>query len=147
MGWGLLIGLYLPCLPLVFVYGGKCTTHIKWNLKSFNFLCMPWFYKYERQAIQPSNCHVLETKCIIWLTRFLVFFFLTDCKFINYPPSMIAAGSVGAAAHGLLKTDNTKMLQSLHQILNIDVVGVHLLIGKVFNYRRCINVLVKLLQE
>ena len=60
---------------------------------------------------------------------------------------MIAAGSVGAAAHGLLKTDNTKMLQSLHQILNIDVVGVHLLIGKVFNYRRCINVLVKLLQE
>lgn len=45
----------------------------------------------------------------------------TDCKFINYPPSMIAAGSVGAAAHGLLKTDNTKLLQSLHQILNIDV--------------------------
>ena len=81
------------------------------------------------------------------VTKFLVYFFFTDCKFINYPPSMIAAGSVGAAAHGLLKTDNTKMLQSLHQILNIDVVGVHLLIGKVFNYRRCINVLVKLLQE
>lgn len=37
---------------------------------------------------------------------------------------MIAAGSVGAAAHGLLKTDNTKLLQSLHQILNIDVVGI-----------------------
>lgn len=52
------------------------------------------------------------------------FFFFTDCKFINYPPSMIAAGSVGAAAHGLLKTDNTKLLQSLHQILNIDVVGI-----------------------
>lgn len=52
------------------------------------------------------------------------FFFLSDCKFINYPPSMIAAGSVGAAAHGLLKTDNTKLLQSLHQILNIDVVGI-----------------------
>lgn len=60
---------------------------------------------------------------------------------------MIAAGSVGAAAHGLLKTDNTKMLQSLHQILNIDVVGVHLLIGNLFNHRRCINVFVKLLQE
>ena len=63
--------------------------------------------------------------------------FFTDCKFSNYPPSVIAAGSVGAAAHGLLKTDNTKLLQSLQQILNIDVVGVHLLIANVFNYRGC----------
>lgn len=35
---GLLISCYLPCLPMLFVYGGNCTTHMKWNLKSFNFL-------------------------------------------------------------------------------------------------------------
>lgn len=41
-----------------------------------------------------------------------------------YPPSMIAAGSVGAAAHGLLKNHSTsQLLQRLHEITNIDVVS------------------------
>ena len=66
-----------------------------------------------------------------------LYFFLQTASFINYPPSVIATGSVGAAAHSLLKMDNTKLLQSLQQILYIDVVGVHLLIANVFNYRGC----------
>lgn len=44
-----------------------------------------------------------------------------DCKFMMYPPSMIAAGSLGAAAHGLLKTSCHKLLGNLHQILGIDI--------------------------
>ncbi|KAK3098556.1 hypothetical protein FSP39_020589 [Pinctada imbricata] len=44
-----------------------------------------------------------------------------DCKFINYPPSMIAAGSVGAAAHGLRMDIGHSLLLSLHKILNIDI--------------------------
>ncbi|KAJ8315791.1 hypothetical protein KUTeg_007941 [Tegillarca granosa] len=46
----------------------------------------------------------------------------TDCKFMMYPPSMIAAGSIGAAAKGLLQPiPNHKLLHKLHQITNIDV--------------------------
>lgn len=44
-----------------------------------------------------------------------------DCKFMMYPPSMIAAGSLGAAAHGLLKSSSHKLLGNLHQILGIDI--------------------------
>lgn len=116
---GLLIRVYLPNLRMLFVYGGKYTTHMKWNLKSFNFLCAVC------RVIRTP--HDLLTRCHCTcsnLTHQKLNFFFADCKFINYPPSMIAAGSVGAAAHGLLKTDNTKLLQNLHQILNIDVVGV-----------------------
>lgn len=48
----------------------------------------------------------------------------TDCKFMMYPPSMIAAGSVGAATHGLNNTCpyfHIKLLQKLHQITGIDM--------------------------
>ena len=45
-----------------------------------------------------------------------------------YPPSMIAAGSICAAAHGLeglFKTHpNTQLLQRLHEITSIDVVRI-----------------------
>jgi hypothetical protein len=43
-----------------------------------------------------------------------------------YPPSMIAAGSLGAAAHGLLKSSSHKLLGNLHQILGIDIVSVNI---------------------
>lgn len=48
----------------------------------------------------------------------------TDCKFMMYPPSMIAAGSVGAATHGLNNSSthlDIKLLQKLHQITGIEM--------------------------
>lgn len=48
----------------------------------------------------------------------------TDCKFMMYPPSMIAAGSLGAATHGLNNTIphlDIKLLQRLHQITGIEM--------------------------
>ncbi|XP_060569625.1 G1/S-specific cyclin-D2-like [Ruditapes philippinarum] len=47
----------------------------------------------------------------------------TDCKFMMYPPSMIAAGSVGAAVHGLSNVPHldVKLLQRLHQITGIEM--------------------------
>lgn len=41
-----------------------------------------------------------------------------------YPPSMIAAGSVGAAVHGLSNVPHLdeKLLQKLHEITGIEVV-------------------------
>lgn len=52
--------------------------------------------------------------------------YISDCKFMMYPPSMIAAGSLGAAAHGLLKSSSHKLLGNLHQILGIDIVSVNI---------------------
>lgn len=48
----------------------------------------------------------------------------TDFKFAIYPPSMIAAGSVGAAANGLLGPDwvnNMDLIDELQKITTIDV--------------------------
>ncbi|XP_046568014.1 G1/S-specific cyclin-D2-like [Haliotis rubra] len=48
----------------------------------------------------------------------------TDCKFMMYPPSMIAAGSVGAAVHGLFSASepqDLKFLERLVQITGIEV--------------------------
>ncbi|WAR07174.1 CCND2-like protein [Mya arenaria] len=47
----------------------------------------------------------------------------TDCKFMMYPPSMIAAGSVGAAIHGLSNVQHLdlKLLQKLHEITGIEL--------------------------
>ncbi|KAK6169746.1 hypothetical protein SNE40_020736 [Patella caerulea] len=49
----------------------------------------------------------------------------TDCKFMLYPPSMIAAGSVGAACQGLSQTlnshSNMKFLEKLHKITGIEL--------------------------
>ncbi|XP_013410672.1 G1/S-specific cyclin-D2 [Lingula anatina] len=47
----------------------------------------------------------------------------TDFKFAMYPPSMIAAGSVGAAAHGLLGpgwADQADLMEQLQRITGID---------------------------
>lgn len=44
-----------------------------------------------------------------------------------YPPSMIAAGSIGAAAHGLNNTVthvDLKLLEKLHQITGIEMVSI-----------------------
>lgn len=47
----------------------------------------------------------------------------TDCKFMMYPPSMIAAGSVGAAVHGLSDVPHldVKLLRKLHEITGIEM--------------------------
>ncbi|KAH3898113.1 G1/S-specific cyclin-D2-like [Dreissena polymorpha] len=47
----------------------------------------------------------------------------TDCKFMMYPPSMIAAGSVGAAIHGLSNDPqlDVKLLRKLHEITGIEM--------------------------
>nr|UVJ52479.1 cyclin D2 [Sinohyriopsis cumingii] len=48
----------------------------------------------------------------------------TDCQFMMYPPSMIAAGSVGAAIHGLNRTSphiDYELLEKLHQITGIEI--------------------------
>ncbi|XP_041354782.1 G1/S-specific cyclin-D2-like [Gigantopelta aegis] len=48
----------------------------------------------------------------------------TDCKFMLYPPSMIAAGCIGAAARGLCSPEgqlDSKLLLRLHKITHIDV--------------------------
>lgn len=47
----------------------------------------------------------------------------TDCKFMMYPPSMIAAGSVGAAVHGLSNSHHldVKLLGRLHEITGIEM--------------------------
>ena len=50
----------------------------------------------------------------------------SDCKFMMFPPSMIAAGSIGAATHGLNNTLphlDVKLLQRLHQITGIEMVS------------------------
>lgn len=47
-----------------------------------------------------------------------------------YPPSMIAAGSVGAAAQGLLQGNTatpTELLNRLHDITGIDAVSVRII--------------------
>ena len=51
---------------------------------------------------------------------------VSDCKFMLYPPSMIAAGCIGAAARGLCSLEgqlDSKLLLRLHTITNIDVVS------------------------
>lgn len=52
-------------------------------------------------------------------------FIFSDCKFMIYPPSMIAAGSVGAAVHGLSNIPylDVKLLQRLHEITGIEMVS------------------------
>lgn len=45
-----------------------------------------------------------------------------------YPPSMIAAGSIGAAAHGLNNTIShldLKLLEKLHHITGIEMVSLN----------------------
>ena len=59
----------------------------------------------------------------------------SDCKFMMFPPSMIAAGSIGAATHGLNNTLphlDVKLLQRLHQITGIEMVSFHTLCGFTF---------------
>lgn len=52
-----------------------------------------------------------------------------------YPPSMIAAGSIGAAAKGLLQPiSNHKLLHKLHQITNIDVVSLCVCVSLSLNF-------------
>ncbi|XP_069101355.1 G1/S-specific cyclin-D2-like [Argopecten irradians] len=89
--------------------------------------------KWDLSAVTPHDFleHVLsrlcmdKEKCDLIKKHAQTFVALcsTDCKFMMYPPSMIAAGSVGAAAHGLLKTNdlNSQLLQRLHEITSIDV--------------------------
>ena len=69
--------------------------------------------------------------CVV-LLRYLcyllinVLFLFSDCKFMMFPPSMIAAGSIGAATHGLNNTLphlDVKLLQRLHQITGIEMVS------------------------
>ena len=61
------------------------------------------------------------------LDIYLIFLsFFSDFKFAIYPPSMIAAGSVGAAANGLLGPDwvnNMDLIDELQKITTIDVVS------------------------
>ena len=54
----------------------------------------------------------------------LVFF--VDVEFMTYPPSMMAAGCIGAAAvgyRGLHWCNDVKLIDQLHNITRIDVVG------------------------
>ena len=65
-------------------------------------------------------------KYILKLTIFLLLL-ISDFKFANLPPSMIAAGSVSAAASGLMGpawVNNVQLLDRLHNITNIDVVSI-----------------------
>ncbi|ESO92223.1 hypothetical protein LOTGIDRAFT_190960 [Lottia gigantea] len=50
----------------------------------------------------------------------------TDCNFMLSPPSMIAAGSVGAALQGLQSPCHSKFLQKLHQITGIELDSLRL---------------------
>lgn len=46
----------------------------------------------------------------------------TDCKFMLYPPSMIAAGCIGAAIRGLLGASfDHSLIQRLHKITGIEM--------------------------
>ena len=61
---------------------------------------------------------------LCYLLMFCILF--SDCKFMMFPPSMIAAGSIGAATHGLNNTLphlDVKLLQRLHQITGIEMVS------------------------
>ena len=52
--------------------------------------------------------------------------FVADFNFANYPPSMIAAGSVSAAASGLMGLDwvqKVGLLERLQKITSIDMVS------------------------
>ena len=53
--------------------------------------------------------------------------FFPDFKFAIYPPSMIAAGSVSAAASGLLSSDwctKVNLIDRLQKITSIDAVSI-----------------------
>ena len=63
--------------------------------------------------------------CSMFQIAYCCMLCVSDCKFMIYPPSMIAAGSIGAAAHGLNNTIthvDLKLLEKLHHITGIEMV-------------------------
>ena len=76
-----------------------------------------------RVSLSFIGCVVLLRYRCYFLTYCILF---SDCKFMMFPPSMIAAGSIGAATHGLNNTLphlDVKLLQRLHQITGIEMVS------------------------
>lgn len=91
---------------------------LKWDLSAVTphdfleqILCRLSFDK-ERKDVIKKHAQTFVALCA------------TDCKFMIYPPSMIAAGSIGAAAHGLNNTlthVDLKLLEKLHHITGIEM--------------------------
>lgn len=91
---------------------------LKWDLSAVT----P--HDFLEQILSRLSLNKEETEMIRKHAQTFIALCATDCKFMMYPPSMIAAGSVSAAQHGLFNStpqDEAKLLHKLHLITGIEV--------------------------
>lgn len=78
------------------------------------YFVLLFVYRRVQVYVQVSFCYVYSLFCI----------YFTDCKFMLFPPSMIAAGCIGAAIRGLLGSSyDGSLTERLHKITGIEIVS------------------------